>query len=116
MLAYLAGLGIATAASAAAYQSMAPTGQWYGREFCRPSGKLRAIDLTYDDGPNDPYTLQLLELLARQTVKATFFLIGRFVRQRPAIVREVLQAGHAIGNHTFNHPLLIFQPASVIRS
>jgi peptidoglycan-N-acetylglucosamine deacetylase len=116
MGAYLAGLGIAVAASAAGYQSMAPTGQWYGSSFHGLARSSSKIALTYDDGPNDPYTLQLLEVLARHEVKATFFMIGDFVRQRPAIAREVLQAGHAIGNHTFSHPLLIFKSRSEIRT
>ena len=115
MGAYLAGIGIAVAASAAGYQSMAPTGQWYGRNFHRLSGGSKKVALTYDDGPNDPYTLQLLEVLARHNVKATFFMIGEFVCQRPEIARAVLEAGHAIGNHTFGHPLLIFKSASTIR-
>lgn len=115
MGAYLAGLGIAIAASAAGYQSMAPTGQWYGENFHGLARGSKKVALTYDDGPNDPYTLQLLEVLARQEVKATFFMIGDFVRQRPAIAREVLKAGHAIGNHTFSHPLLIFKSPSQIR-
>src|ERR1700676_4469351 len=60
------------------------------------------IALTYDDGPNDPHTLRLLEVLARHNVPATFFLIGRYVKQRPDIVRELVRAGHVIGNHTFS--------------
>jgi len=94
---------------------MAPTGQWYGRNFHRLSRGSKKVALTYDDGPNDPYTLQLLEVLARHNVKATFFMIGEFVCQRPEIARAVLEAGHAIGNHTFSHPLLIFKSASSIR-
>jgi peptidoglycan/xylan/chitin deacetylase (PgdA/CDA1 family) len=72
--------------------------------------------LTYDDGPNDPHTLRLLEVLARHVVKATFFLLGRFVAEKPEIAREVARAGHAIGNHTFNHPNLIFCSAARVRS
>ena len=74
----------------------------------RPSKQLA---LTYDDGPNDPHTLRLLEVLARHNVHATFFLIGRYVQQRPDIVRELVKAGHVIGNHTFTHPLLTFKSA-----
>jgi len=93
---------------------MAPRSQLYGRTFvCGPRGS-RQIALTFDDGPNDPHTLRLLEVLARHEVKATFFMIGRFVVQRPDIVRQVASAGHVIGNHTFNHPNLIFcSPARV---
>ena len=115
MLGYLIGAA-ATAATAVAYQSMAPTGQWFGRTFTGLRRPTRQLALTYDDGPNDPHTLRLLEVLARYDVRATFFLIGRFVRQRPDIAREVAKAGHVIGNHTFTHPLLIFQTAGQVRT
>jgi peptidoglycan/xylan/chitin deacetylase (PgdA/CDA1 family) len=110
------GLTAVAAASAAGYQSMAPTGQWYGRTLCRLPGGGKRIALTYDDGPNDPHTLHLLEVLARHEVKATFFMIGRFVRERPEIAREVARAGHVIGNHTFTHPLLIFESTAATRT
>ncbi len=94
---------------------MAPTGQWYGHTFASLARGTRQLALTYDDGPNDPPTLRLLEVLARHNVRATFFLIGRFVQQRPDIVREIVKAGHVIGNHTFTHPLLTFKSAAEIR-
>jgi peptidoglycan/xylan/chitin deacetylase (PgdA/CDA1 family) len=102
------------AAAAAGYQSMAPTGQWYGRTFTGLARGSRQIALTYDDGPNDPHTLRLLEVLATHGTQATFFLIGRYARQRPDIVREIAQAGHVVGNHTFTHPLLIFKSEAEI--
>jgi peptidoglycan-N-acetylglucosamine deacetylase len=112
------GLAIAGAAAAGAvslgYQSMAPTGQWFGRAFCgAPGGK--SLALTFDDGPNDPHTLRLLDVLDKHDIKATFFLIGRFVKQRPDIAREIARRGHVIGNHTFTHPRLIFLPAPQVR-
>jgi peptidoglycan/xylan/chitin deacetylase (PgdA/CDA1 family) len=111
----LAGVAASAAALSAGYQSMAPTGQWYGRTFTSLARGTRQLALTYDDGPNDQHTLRLLEVLARHNVRATFFLIGRYVQQRPDIVREVVRAGHVIGNHTFTHPLLIFKNATEVR-
>src|SRR5271167_2259210 len=112
----LAGASAAAALITAGYQSMAPTGQWYGRTFTGLPRGSKQLALTYDDGPNDPHTLRLLEVLARHDVKATFFLIGRFVAAKPEIAREVAGAGHVIGNHTFNHPNLIFCSAARVSS
>ena len=94
---------------------MAPTGQCYGKTFTGLSRGSRQLALTYDDGPNDPHTLRLLEVLAKHSVHATFFLIGRYVRQRPDIAREIVQAGHVVGNHTFTHPLLTFKSEKEIK-
>jgi peptidoglycan/xylan/chitin deacetylase (PgdA/CDA1 family) len=93
---------------------MAPTGQWYGRTFTSLARGTKQLALTYDDGPNDPHTMRLLEVLAKHNVRATFFLIGRYVRQRPDIVREIVKAGHVIGNHTFTHLLLTFKSAAEV--
>ena len=111
----LAGTALGAAAVAAGYQSMAPTGQWYGHTFTGLARGEMRLALTYDDGPNDPHTLRLLEVLGNYGVRATFFLIGRFVRQRPDIVRELVKAGHVVGNHTFTHPLLTFKSGAEIR-
>ena len=111
----LTGAASLAAAAAAGYQTMAPTGQWYGRTFTGLARGTKQLALTYDDGPNDPYTLHLLEVLARHNVRATFFLIGRFVRQRPDIALEIARAGHVVGNHTFTHPLLTWKSAAVVR-
>lgn len=95
----------AAAASYAGYATMAPTSQLYGRTVTHGSDPGQ-MALTFDDGPNDPHTMHLLDVLARHNAKATFFLIGRYVRQRPEIARAVLAAGHEIGNHTYSHPNL----------
>jgi peptidoglycan/xylan/chitin deacetylase (PgdA/CDA1 family) len=116
MLPALIGLTAAAAASAAGYQSMAPSGQWFGQTFAAGMRGSKQIALTYDDGPNDPHTLKLLDVLAKHSVRATFFMIGRYVQQRPDIARAVAQAGHVIGNHTFTHPLLIFESEARTRA
>ena len=109
------GLIGAGAAVSAGYQSMTPTGQWFGRTFTGLDRQSKQLALTYDDGPNDPYTLRLLDVLARHDVKATFFMIGRFVAQRPDMARQVASAGHVIANHTFSHPNLIYASSSAAR-
>ncbi len=116
MLGVLAGVAGLAAAVSAGYQAMAPTGQWYGRTFTGLPRESKKIALTYDDGPNDPHTLRLLEVLAKHGVQATFFLIGRYVKQQPDIAREIARVGHVVGNHTFNHPNLIFASAAQTRA
>jgi peptidoglycan/xylan/chitin deacetylase (PgdA/CDA1 family) len=105
----------AAGAIAAGYQSMAPTAQWYGPTFTGLPPGSRQLALTYDDGPNDPHTQRLLEVLAKHNVHATFFLIGRYIQQQPQIAREIVSAGHIVGNHTFTHPLLIFKSEAEVR-
>ena len=64
----------------------------------------RVVALTFDDGPNDPYTSQVLDVLDRESVRATFFLVGTNAERNPDTVRRMVQAGHAIGNHSYDHP------------
>jgi peptidoglycan/xylan/chitin deacetylase (PgdA/CDA1 family) len=63
------------------------------------------VVLTFDDGPLPPHSTQVLDILASQCVKATFFIIGRMARSFPEGVRRVRDAGHSIGTHSQNHPL-----------
>ncbi len=112
---------LATAAASAiaaggtlAWAALSPQSQLFGRTVI--AGRDPAeVALTYDDGPNDAATMQLLEVLARHNVRASFFMIGRFVRQRPEIVRAVHAAGHLLGNHTMTHPWLAWQSERIIR-
>jgi peptidoglycan/xylan/chitin deacetylase (PgdA/CDA1 family) len=108
-------LAAGAAVLAAGYHSMAPKGQWFGRAFYGLTRGSRQIALTFDDGPNDPHTFELLNVLARHDVLATFFMIGGYVQQRPEIAREVAQRGHVIGNHTFTHPFLALQSLTSVR-
>jgi peptidoglycan/xylan/chitin deacetylase (PgdA/CDA1 family) len=115
MLLPLIGVGAAALASVAGYHTMGPTSQLYGRNFTGLARGTRQLALTYDDGPNDPYTGHLLDVLAKHNVRATFFLIGRYVVQRPDIVRRHVEFGNAIGNHTWDHPNLIFSTRHSLR-
>ncbi|MFI6505298.1 polysaccharide deacetylase family protein [Nonomuraea typhae] len=67
--------------------------------------KVRCLALTFDDGPGQP-TPHLLTTLRKAKVKATFFVTGKRVEERPAVLRKAVADGHAIGNHTYGHPSL----------
>lgn len=75
--------------------------------FCpailRGTTAQRAIALTFDDGPDPEETPALLDLLRRENVKATFFLIGRRVDEHPELARRIADEGHLVGNHSHNH-------------
>src|SRR5215510_537492 len=62
------------------------------------------VVLTFDDGPIPPYTNAVLDTLASECVKATYFLVGEMARAYPSIVRRIYNAGHTIGTHSQNHP------------
>ncbi|HZP23221.1 MAG TPA: polysaccharide deacetylase family protein [Terriglobales bacterium] len=115
MKSVIIGAGAAALATWAGFHTMWPTSQVYGSTFIGLPPGARRLALTYDDGPNDPYTWRLLELLERHQAKATFFLIGQFVEQKPEIARAIAGAGHAIGNHSWDHPKLIFSCAAEVR-
>jgi peptidoglycan-N-acetylglucosamine deacetylase len=109
---------LAASATAAAgtlvYAALAPESQIFGPTLIAPA-RPEEIALTYDDGPNPAVTPRLLEVLARHGVRATFFLIGRFVRSEPVLVREIAAAGHVIGNHSMTHPWLSFVSDARVR-
>jgi peptidoglycan-N-acetylglucosamine deacetylase len=74
----------------------------------------KRIALTIDDGPSPEYTPQVLRLLEKYRVTATFSMIGLEVHAYPGLVREVAAAGHKIANHTWSHPDLVYlSPAAV---
>jgi len=106
-----AALGIA---GIAAWGAVAPSSELYGHTL-RHTSAAKKIALTFDDGPNPAVTPRLLELFDRYGVHATFFLIGKFARACPELVREISTRGHQIGNHTETHANLIFQSRAGIR-
>jgi peptidoglycan-N-acetylglucosamine deacetylase len=64
----------------------------------------REVVLTFDDGPLPPYTNHILDVLAKECVKATFFLVGRMATAYPHLVKRAHAEGHTLGNHSQNHP------------
>ncbi len=70
--------------------------------------------LTYDDGPNPRSTPELLDVLAAHNARATFFMVGKFIREQGDLVRRVHAAGHVVGNHTMSHPFLANKPMDFV--
>ncbi len=106
--------GAAAASGIAAWGAVAPSSELFGPTV-RYTDSSRKIALTFDDGPNPAVTPQLLELFERQSVRVTFFLIGKFARACPELVQEISACGHLIGNHSDTHANLIFQNRAGIR-
>src|ERR1700674_1401808 len=102
------------ALGAMAHGAANPRAQLFGPTVCR-TNSARKLAITFDDGPNPAITPKLLELLDRYKAPATFFLIGRYVRECPELVREISAHGHVIGNHTESHPNLFWKNPSEIR-
>ncbi|MDO5711870.1 MAG: glycosyltransferase [Micrococcales bacterium] len=74
-------------------------------------GINRTISLTFDDGPEPQVTPRLLDVLAREHVPATFFVVGRNVVQDPDLVQRMIREGHTVGGHTMTHPDLAHEPS-----
>ena len=79
------------------YRALFPGAIW------RLPSKERCVYLTFDDGPIPEITPWVLDLLDKYNIKATFFCVGDNVRKHPDIYRMVLDRGHRVGNHTYNH-------------
>ena len=75
----------------------------------------REVVLTFDDGPIPPYTGKVLDILAAECVKATYFIVGTMAREYPALVRRAYDEGHTIGTHSMTHPIR-FRALSVERA
>lgn len=78
--------------------------QWYKKSLLwRVPTANAEIFLTFDDGPTPELTLPILEILKFHDAKATFFCVGENVERYPDIFKRIIQDGHGVGNHTFNH-------------
>lgn len=75
----------------------------FPKRLWRKSAGDNTVYLTFDDGPVPGVTNYVLQELAKRDQKATFFLVGDNVRRNPALAREIVSAGHGVGNHTYNH-------------
>ena len=106
--------GALTTVGVIAYGAAHPRAQLFGQTIWRTSSP-RKLAITFDDGPNPSITPKLLDLLDRHNAKATFFLIGRYVRECPELVQETAARAHLVGNHTETHPNLFRRSRREIR-
>ncbi|HLJ17529.1 MAG TPA: polysaccharide deacetylase family protein [Bryobacteraceae bacterium] len=106
--------GALLAAGTLAYAVRGPSSALLGPSIHRGPRDRPAIALTFDDGPSES-TPDLLEVLDRYRVPATFFQCGANVRRLPRLARQIAGAGHEIGNHTDSHPMLQFHSPAYIR-
>ncbi|KMW58684.1 putative polysaccharide deacetylase [Candidatus Rhodobacter oscarellae] len=73
------------------------------------------VALTFDDGPSQPHTTEVLAMLAEQDAVATFFLIGEAIAKHPEASRAIAEAGHEIGNHSYTHARMVFRAPGFVR-
>ncbi len=102
------------AVSYIAYSAAWPSAQQWGSCIHRMPDNTRCIALTFDDGPSNE-THRILELLEFHCITATFFVCGMNVKRRPDTTREIVAAGHNLGNHTYSHPCLLPCSADHVR-
>jgi peptidoglycan-N-acetylglucosamine deacetylase len=107
------GAVLAGAAATVVYGVVGRRSQLFATSVYRGPGARKSIALTFDDGPSEG-TPRLLEYLHSRGVKATFFQCGMNLRRLPHISREVLAAGHQLGNHSWSHPKLYLKTSSFI--
>src|SRR5205814_1913499 len=102
----VAAIGISTAllslGSLWAYSVFSPRCQFWA-PVIRSLPRADAVALTFDDGPHPDFTPRILDILATRRVSATFFVIGRFARQFPGLIRRIHHEGHSVGNHSYDH-------------
>lgn len=78
-----------------------------GKLYWAGSAQDKKVALTFDDGPEDYWTPKILDILKEKNVKATFFVIGKQAEKYPEILKRIVEEGHVIGNHTYNHSNLV---------
>ncbi|MDP9431064.1 MAG: polysaccharide deacetylase family protein [Actinomycetota bacterium] len=105
MLSVLAGFLVVVPSTAIAAPGHVPCGPTYDHVLSgTPATAARTVALTFDDGPSPMWTPQVLDILRRNGVRATFFLVGSQVERYPDLARRIAAEGHTIGNHSWSHP------------
>src|ERR1041385_2852497 len=109
----LTGVGVNALLIYAVFERRAPI---FGRIISRGRPRAPAIATTFGDGPTEPYTSQILDVLREFRAPATFFVLGARVESAPQVIRRAVQEGHEIGNHTWDHAALPLRAPAAIRS
>lgn len=86
-----------------AYGYFVPASPVFGKVYSKGKATGQVVALTFDDGPNEPYTSKILDILAIHNVKATFFVIGKNVELYPQTAKRIAAEGHVVGNHSYSH-------------
>ena len=94
---------IGTGAGLTCWSAFRSTSQVFGPFPYRGDTEAKVMALTFDDGPNEPFTSRLLDVLDDRDVRATFFQVGRCADRFPSTTRRVVESGHVLGNHSFSH-------------
>lgn len=89
--------------------------QFIGKTYWRGNRNEKKIALTFDDGPYEPYTSQILDILKKYNVRATFFLVGKNIERFPEAVKRIHKDSHEIGNHTYIHRRFFYTLFPAIR-
>jgi len=86
-----------------------PSSTFFRPALIRGPQEGKRIALTFDDGPAEQFTEQVLTILREQKVPATFFVCGRNVEKHPDLLRRIVAEGHEVGNHTYSHLFVYFK-------
>ncbi|MBI4340502.1 MAG: glycosyltransferase [Chloroflexi bacterium] len=87
----------------ALYGYFVPTASLFGKVYAQEKTSEKVVALTFDDGPNEPYTSQVLDILDQYGMKATFFVVGKNAEYYPDTARRIVKEGHVLGNHAWDH-------------
>ena len=113
----LAWAGALVVLGALGFATFAPRSSLFGKTYWRGDTTRRLVALSFDDGPNEPYTSRVLDILQREHVHATFFLVGVNVHRYPAAAARIVRDGHVVGNHSeFHHIPFALEPASELEA
>jgi peptidoglycan/xylan/chitin deacetylase (PgdA/CDA1 family)/glycosyltransferase involved in cell wall biosynthesis len=106
LLYLLPALPVLAVAGGCTYLAISPTSQVYGRVVLHGPRTEKVVALTFDDGPNEPYTSEILGVLDHYGIKATFFAIGENAEYYPQSVERIVSDGQALENHSYDHSRL----------